>query len=225
MNILIADDHELIRDGLRYAIASEFQDSNVFSAGCAAEVDGFLNAGPVFDLVVLDLVMPGSGGFTLLRRLCERLPNTPVVVLSASDDIATMRQAFDCGASGFVPKTTPHDVMLGAFKLVLSGGVYVPPTMVGGAGGSGWRGASERDYPVTAMAHGFGGAGLTDRQREVLALLERGMQNKLIARQLGLSENTVKNHVTAILNALGAANRTQAVMFARQAGLSIASGH
>jgi len=218
MKILVADDHDLVREGLRLALQTLAPQAEILEARSAAEVQSIVALNTKFDLVVLDLVMPGAGGFDLLRKLCDQLANTPVLVLSASDDAATMRRVLDCGAAGFVPKHTPHEVMLGAFKLVMSGGVYVPPALLvrDGAVKDARNTLQPADFPTTSTGHVASSCELTGRQREVLALLERGLQNKQIARQLGLSEHTVKIHVTAILNALGVTNRTQAVIAAQQ---------
>ncbi len=220
MRILVADDHDLIREGLRHALHALFLDVDIVEARSAVEVQQIVVLGTKFDLVVLDLVMPGAGGFDLLCKLCDQLQNTPVLVLSASDDAATMRRVLDCGAAGFIPKSTFHEVMLGAFKLVMSGGVYVPPTLLAHNGLAKGRGNTLQpaDFPATSAGRKTLTAQLTERQLEVLALLERGLQNKQIARQLGLSEHTVKIHVAAILSALGVTNRTQAVIVAQQFG-------
>jgi len=220
MRFLVADDHDLVREGLRYALQALVPNSEILEARSAAEVQSIVALGARFDLVVLDLVMPGAGGFDLLCKLCDQLVNTPILVLSATDDAATMRRVLDCGAAGFVPKHTPHEVMLGAFKLVMSGGVYVPPALLTRNGVAMESASALRPEDIPATSHGSAAlsAELTDRQRDVLALLERGLANKQIARQLGLSEHTVKIHVTAILNALGVSNRTQAVIAAQQFG-------
>lgn len=220
MRILVADDHDLIREGLRHALHALFSDVDIVEARSAVEVQQIVVLGTKFDLVVLDLVMPGAGGFDLLCKLCDQLGNTPVLVLSASDDAATMRRVLDCGAAGFIPKSTFREVMLGAFKLVMSGGVYVPPALLAHNGLAKNRGNALQpaDFPATSTGRVALSAELTERQCEVLALLERGLPNKQIARQLGLSEHTIKIHVAAILNALGVSNRTQAVIAAQQYG-------
>ena len=219
MKILIADDHDLVREGLRHALHALITDVEILEARSAAEVQSLIALNTKFDLVVLDLVMPGAGGFDLLGKLCAQLGNTPVLVLSASDDAATIRRVLDCGAAGFVPKHTPHEVMLGAFKLVMAGGVYVPPSLLARNNAANNREITLQpgDFPSTSGRAALA-TELTERQREVLALLERGLPNKQIARQLGLSEHTVKIHVAAILSALGVTNRTQAVIVAQQFG-------
>ena len=220
MKILIADDHDLVRAGLRHALHALAPESEILEARSAAEVQDNLTLNIKFDLVVLDLVMPGGGGFDLLCNLCDQLTTTPVLVLSASDDAATMRRVLDCGAAGFLPKNTPHEVMLGAFKLVMSGGVYVPPALLvrNGFAQHAVNVLQPGDVPATSTGRAALLAELTERQRGVLVLLEEGLQNKQIARQLGLSEHTVKIHVAAILKRLGVTNRTQAVIVAQQCG-------
>jgi DNA-binding NarL/FixJ family response regulator len=142
-------------------------------------------------------------GLDGLAALVERHPLLPVVVLSASLAPEDMQQALDGGATGFIPKTATGPVMLSALRLVLSGGVYVPPEML-----------APPPRPDASGEHP-----LTPRQIEVLRLLERGDPNKVIARELALSEATVKAHIGAIMRALGVRNRTQAVRAARELGL------
>ena len=220
MRILVADDHDLVREGLRHALQALVPQAEILEARSAAEVQSMVALNTKFDLVVLDLVMPGAGGLDLLCKLCDQLADTPVLVLSASDDAATMRRVLDCGAAGFVPKNTLHEVMLGAFKLVMAGGVYVPPALLERNGPARSRGNTLQpgDFPFPSSGRVSPSAELTERQREVLALLKQGLQNKQIARQLGLSEHTIKIHVAAILSALGVTNRTQAVIAAQQSG-------
>ena len=220
MRILVADDHDLVREGLRHALQGLVPQAEILEARSAAEVQSMVALNTKFDLLVLDLVMPGAGGLDLLGKLCDQLGDTPVLVLSASDDAATMRRVLDCGAAGFVPKSTLHEVMLGAFKLVMAGGVYVPPTLLerNGSAKSRENTLQARDFPSPSSGRASLSAELTGRQREVLALLEQGLQNKQIARRLGVSEHTVKIHVAAILSALGVTNRTQAVIVAQQYG-------
>jgi DNA-binding NarL/FixJ family response regulator len=173
----------------------------------AAETLALAAAHPDLDLILLDLAMPGMDGFAGLARLRELRPSVPVVVLSASESQADVRATLEGGAMGFVPKSSTAEVMLSALRLVFSGGVYVPPLVLDRAGPPGKAaGASPLGDDL----------GLTPRQLDVLALLGEGKANKEIAQALGLTEGTVKLHVSAILRALGVENRTQAVIAAER---------
>ncbi len=225
LRILIADDHALVREGLIHTLATLAPGTDFVEAEDAAQVREAIAREPELDLVLLDLFMPGADDFALLRELCRRSPELTVVVLSASVDPAHMRKALDLGASGYIPKSSTGDVMLSALRLVLSGGVYVPPDMLWSAGLQQPAELETPDRPPPrpnpSVVPGVGG--LTGRQLEVLACLVEGKSNKQIARELAVSENTVKIHVAAILRALGVNNRTQAAVVARQQGLSSTS--
>ncbi|VBB69088.1 two-component response regulator [invertebrate metagenome] len=175
-------------------------------------------------VVLLDLAMPGMTWQEGLVALREHLLGVPVVILSASEDQPLVMEAVKLGASGFIPKSSNSKLMLGALRLVLSGGVYLPPALLdqslaqqssGRAGGEG-----DMDDNIRSTPHVL----LTSRQREVLTLVGEGKSNKEIARLLDLSEGTVKLHVTAILKALKVNNRTRAVVAASQLGLTSLPG-
>lgn len=206
MRILVADDHALVREGLVHTLRELDPAAEIVEADSASAVHAALAGGPGFDLALLDLFMPGVEGFDLFAAVCDRFPELPVVVLSASEEPAHVRKAIDCGASGYVPKSSGRDVMLSALRLVLAGGLYLPPATLAGG---------DDAAAVPAPAQQLLGS-LTPRQREVLRLLGAGLSNKEIARRLGLSENTVKIHVTAILRSLQVSNRTAAVVLARE---------
>jgi DNA-binding NarL/FixJ family response regulator len=204
VKILVADDHTLFRDGLRYMLAQLDDDVEILEAKDCAEALALVGSRSDLDLVLLDLAMPGMDGLAGLRALRVRRPSVPVVILSGSEEPADVRQALDRGAMGFIPKSSTSQVMLGALRLVLSGGVYLPPAFL------------ERFQPgrTPTAAPPIEALGLTPRQHDVLRLLGRGQSNKEIARVLGLAEGTVKLHISAILRALGVDNRTQAVIVA-----------
>jgi len=170
-------------------------------------------------LILLDLALPGTDGFEALRRLREEFPGIPVVVVSAYDHTELVTRAIDTGAMGFIPKTSTTQILLNALRLVLAGGVYLPPEVL----------RSHRAIAPAAPPLAAGPAqlrdpheiGLTERQSQVLALLVQGKPNKLICRDLNLAESTVKIHVTAILKALHVANRTQAVIAVGKLGLKL----
>lgn len=206
MKILVADDHALFRDGLRYMLARLGEDVEILQAKDCAEALTLAASRSDLDLILLDLAMPGMDGLVGLRALRARNPAVPVVILSASEEPAEMRLALEGGAMGFIPKSSTSDVMLGALRLVLSGGVYVPLAFME-------RFQSGRT-PGATLASSLETLGLTPRQHDVLRLLGKGQSNKEIARVLGLAEGTVKLHISAILRALGVDNRTQAVVAA-----------
>jgi len=210
MKILMVDDHPLIRSALRYVLAELDTGLELLDAADGAAALRAIDEHADLDLVLLDLALPDMDGREALARLRARRPDVPIVVLSASEDTESVRTALDGGAMGFVPKSSSNQVMLGALRLVLAGGVYVPLQALPAE-------------PVSARpccALDPAGIGLTERQSEVLALMVQGKPNKLICRELGLAEGTVKIHVTAILKALEVTNRTQAVIAANRLGLS-----
>lgn len=217
MKILIADDHELIRQGLRQTLQSGTLDAEVLEARSAEETLAIVASQRDLGLVLLDLFMPGTGEFELLERLCNDFPELPLVVLSGSRNPSHMRHCIDAGAAGFIPKSAGADVMLKAIDLVLAGGLYIPPELLQPGGET--AGLPPELQPASALATEIPDS-LTHRQIEVLRLLGDGMSNKRIARQLGLSENTVKIHVTSILRALELDNRTQAGIVAQKMGLT-----
>lgn len=208
MKILIADDHPLVRDALVRALAAF--DASV-SFGEAADHDSLLALADssAFDVALVDLGMPGADGLASLRRLRARQPTLPVIVVSGRAEPGTVRAVLEAGANGFVPKTEPADILLQALRTVVGGGVYLPPHAVH---------TLHVDAPEASAANKAAPV-LTPRQRDVLTLLLQGAPNKTIARELGLSEGTVKLHIAALLRALRASNRTEATVRARALGL------
>jgi len=208
MKILVADDHTLFREGLRHVLARLADDVEIIEAGdCAQALEAVESHGDIV-LVLLDLHMPGRDGFAALEVLSRRHMALPIVVLSGSEDRTDMQRALDGGAMGFIPKSASAAVMLSALRLVLAGGVYVPPAMVQ----AGARDAAPRSTPETV---------LTPRQIDVLARVIEGKPNKIIADELHLTEATVKAHVTAVFKALNVTNRTQAARAAERLGLKV----
>ena len=213
MKILLIDDHVLIREALRGVLTELKGDATFVDALNSRQAMQCLEENSDVELVLLDLHLPDRSGFEVLSELRERHPAISVVVLSASEDRGSIAKALDLGALGFIPKSAQREVMLGAFKLIFAGGIYVPPEIL------------DRPQPApTAPARPERGPtaadlGLTERQMDVLALMMHGKSNKAICRVLDLAEPTVKNHVTAILKALKATNRTEAVIAAGALGL------
>lgn len=208
MNVLVVDDHALIRDGLRQVLGQLGSEFQVHEARSSQEALALAERMPDLDLVLLDLHIPGAEEFSALEALRAQHPELPVIVISGLDDPGIVRGAIDRGAMGYIPKTSAPGVMLNAVRLVLSGGIYLPPEILGRS--------AEREAP-TAAARKPGqpttpaDLGLTDRQADVLRLLMQGKSNKAICRDLGLAEGTVKIHVTAILRALGVGSRAEAI--------------
>jgi len=221
LNILVVDDHPLIREAMRHVLKQLDGAIVVREAPDCEHALRLAEEHPDLDLILLDLNLPGMGGLDTLAVLRERHPTVPVVVLSATDDRDTVIEAIDRGAMGFIPKSSSNEVMLGALRLVLSGGVYLPPkvfipTHSQAAAATAANGLAASKAPTTAAD-----LRLTERQLQVLALMVQGKPNKIICRELGLAESTVKIHVTAILKALNVTNRTQAVIAVGRLGLRL----
>ena len=216
MKVLVVDDHPLICEALRQVLRALDKDIELVEAGEAQAALAVANANDRLDLILLDLALPGADGFEVLRELRERHPSFPVVVLSASEQAESVMRALDAGAMGFIPKTASNDVLLGALRLVLSGGVYLPAEILRHS-----PAPALVSKPKTASEVSYRNLGLTERQAQVLGLLIQGKPNKIICRELNLAEGTVKIHITAILKALGVSNRTQAVIAVGKLGLKL----
>jgi len=201
--LVIADDHPLFRGALREAVAGLLERVDIAEAGTFDEVAELLERGGDVDLVLLDLTMPGVRGFSGLMFMRAQYPSVPVIVVSANDDPAAIRRCMEFGASGFIPKTLGVEAMRAAIRGVLNGGVWTPPDVDLATGSD-----AELTELMTRMAT------LTPQQVRVLMMLSEGLLNKQIAYQLGVSEATVKAHVSAILQKLGVESRTQAVIAA-----------
>lgn len=219
MKFLVVDDHALIRDAMCSVLGSLRADAQVLQAADGTQALAALATHPDVDLVLLDLDMPDRDGLSVLDDIVERHPAVGVVMLSGNQDSDTIQQALRQGAQGFIPKAETRDVLTRALELVLAGGVYVPKAALGSRTRSAATPArTPADPPAAPAPAPWGGLGLTDRQLDVLALLMQGRNNKLICRALGLAEPTVKNHVSAILRALGVSSRTEAVLDVTQRG-------
>ena len=224
MKALLIDDHPLILSALQSVIQGLGSDVGVVGVATARAARETLAADPNFDLVLLDLQLADQDGFELLGELRAAYPALPVVVVSASDRSTDVIRAIDLGAMGFVPKCASNDTLFQALSMVMSGGIYVPPMIMRSH-------VASRSSAVPVAAHGWGmrledaptasdrkagpplaALGLTPRQTDVLALLLQGQPNKLIARALNLSVETVKDHVAAVLRTLNVSSRTQAVL-------------
>lgn len=210
MKLLIVDDHPIVREGIAAVLARAGPDTVVLQARDASEALRLVDAHADLDVVLLDLSMPGMDGHSALPEFGRRRPELPVIVLSSSEDPRDIKRALGAGALGYIPKSSTAQTLLPALEFVLSGNVYVPPSLLREAGAPG---------APTAAPPAKGAARITGRQGEVLKLLSAGRSNKEIARDLALSDKTVKAHVTAIFRALDVVNRMQAANAARREGL------
>ena len=214
MRVLLIDDHPLILTALQNVIQGIGNHVSVVGVGGARAAREALAAGDGgFDLMLLDLLLGDADGFDLLAELRAAWPAVPVVVVSASDRSADVIRAIDLGAMGFVPKRASNETLQEALHVVMQGGIYVPPmTMRSDGEPSETEAIHPMHPPAPPPAAAFAAFKLTPRQTDVLALLLRGLSNKLIARELNLSVETVKDHVAAVLRALNVNSRTQAVL-------------
>ncbi len=202
--VLIADDHPLFRGALREAVSGLFGRADVAEAGTFEEVSELLERGAgEVDLILLDLSMPGVRGFSGLMYLRAQYPSLPIVVVSANDDPTVIRRCMEFGAAGFIPKTLGIEAMRAAVARVLQGEVWTPPDV---------DLTRQSDAETAALIARL--STLTPQQVRVLIMLSGGLLNKQIAYELGVSEATVKAHVSAILQKLGVESRTQAVIAA-----------
>jgi DNA-binding NarL/FixJ family response regulator len=231
MKVLLVDDHPLILSALQTVIEGLDEQVEVIGADSAAAARSRLKEQSDFDLVLLDLQLGDASGFDVLDEFRAAYPGLPVVVISASDRASDVIRSIDQGAMGFVPKRTSTEMLAQALRLVMSGGIYVPPMSLGNeeaaprapAGSAeSSRQARLQQIQQAAMASsyqkntGLESLALTPRQTDVLALLLQGKPNKIIARELGVSVETIKDHVAAVLKALGVSSRTQAVLAVSQ---------
>lgn len=222
MKILLIDDHPLILSALQTVIQGLGDHVTVVGVNDAATARDTLKNQPHFDLVLLDLRLGDADGFDVLSEFRAAYPGLPVVVVSASDRTSDVIRAIDLGAMGFVPKRASNETLFDALRMVMSGGIYVPPMTMGKPAPA----EAHRDVlpggqqvPVEAGVHrhqSIEALGLTYRQRQVLTLLLQGQPNKMIARELSLSVETIKDHVAAVLRALNVNSRTQAVLAVSQ---------
>ncbi len=203
MKILIADDHPLFRDALRRAVQSLYPEATVLDADSVAALQQLTEQHHDADLLLLDLHMPGASGFSALVHIRATHPGLPVVVVSGNEDPGVIQRAIGHGASGYIPKATSTEQIGAAIQTVLDGDIWLPS----GIGTDSKLAADEVDIARRIRE-------LTPHQFRVLMMLADGLLNKQIAYELGVSEATVKAHMTSVMKKLGVSNRTQAVVAA-----------
>jgi len=204
VKILLIDDHVLFREGLKFLLRDLDSALELDEASTCAEALEHVSSRS-YGLVLLDLKLPGRQRMDALSALRNAVSGVPIVVLSGEDDPSTIRAAIDGGAMGFIPKSSSPQLLVQALRLVLASGIYLPPNALDGA--------------ETAGASQAGAARMTPRQLQVLRCVIEGKENKVIARELGISDGTVKQHVSAVLHSLGVDNRTKAVYTAAKLGI------
>lgn len=206
--IIIADDHPLFRSALQQALTLGLGDNvHLVEAASIAELEALLDQGAEWDLVLLDLNMPGAYGFSGLVLLRGQYPQLPVVMISAQEDASVVSRAREFGASGFIPKSSSLEAIQEAVRAVLDGDVWWPSNIEDAA-----------HVSAEAKAASAGLASLTPQQFRVLTMVCDGLLNKQIAYELSVSEATIKAHVTAIFRKLGVRTRTQAALLLQQMG-------
>lgn len=214
LKVLMADDHALFRDGMRYVLQQLADEVQILDSGNFQEALQLMNDNQDVDIALLDLNMPGSEGPASIQFFHLRYPDIPLVVVSGSDQRDDIESVMEYGAMGFISKTSSSKIMLSALRMVLEGGVYLPPQLL-------QQVMSNVDAgEVQANKHSQRAAkyGLTARQIEVLTYLAGGLANKDISKQMNLAEGTVKIHTAAVYQALHVNSRLEAVTAARRMG-------
>ncbi|MGE3875117.1 MAG: response regulator [Parvibaculaceae bacterium] len=212
LRIVVADDHALVRGGIGVLIKTLYQDSELVECNNYEKTLKALDQPEPVDLLLLDLLMPGMDLIRSVKHICTRWPDVPVIVISVREDMQTIREALRSGAMGYIPKTSSPDVTMNAIRLVLSGGIYVPPDALQlGSGLSSDSQLNEEFGLPAATASSRGAHGLTPRQEDVMQLMSEGRSNKEIAAELDLTAGTVKMHLSRIYKVLGAKSRTEAI--------------
>lgn len=217
VKLLIIDDHPLVLEGLRLVLGALDERTEIIVAHSAAQGLEMAAQHADLSLVLLDLTLPGMHGSQALTHFMQRFPFLPVVILSASENYEDMQAALRAGAMGYISKTSRREVMIQAIKLVLAGGIYLPPELLRGSM------LPDVDAPPTSesRAEMVSRLGLTPRQLDVLRYVIEGKSNKEISRALDIAEATTKAHVTAVFRALNVDNRTKAAAVAARLGLIV----
>jgi len=213
MNILIADDHTFIRSGLQDNLKQIMPQAVIFNADSATQALQLAAQNIDFRLAIVDLFMPDMDGFAFLRKLCTNHPELPIIVISATDNPAHVRKVLELGAMGFIPKSSSTQQFNNVVNIVLSGGTHIPASFAESLR------CQDTEVSTAETEEAQLKRQLTARQKEILAKLGEGKSNKQIARELLVSENTVKVHVSSILKVLKLDNRTQAGIAAEKLNL------
>ena len=220
MKFLIADDHELFLQGLEFILHKQYPEAEILLTNSYTGIFEVLEKQKDFDLIITDLAMPGAYWLEAISRVHSLCPEVPIIIISAVFDPEILQKTYDIGVSGYVSKAFPNNIILSAINLVMAGGMYIPPELLN-------LNLKNRKLPIHDLIEDLNESPksarenkvLTPRQTEVLKCLSEGLSNKQIAYRLGLSEGTVKIHITLLMRALEVSNRMQAVREARHRGL------
>lgn len=220
MKFLVADDHELYLQGLEFVLKKEYPGVELVLAGDYNEIIDILSRQNDFDLIITDLAMPGGNWLESLQKIHNIAPELPIIIVSAVFDKEILQKTYNIGVSGYVSKSFPNNIIVSAINLVLAGGMYIPPDLVK-------MSVKYSSGQFEDLIRGFDSSQkksaddklLTPRQLDVLRCLADGLSNKQIAYKLGLSEGTVKIHITLLMRALNVSNRVAAVRAGERAGL------
>ncbi len=204
--VLLVEDHPLVLEILSLVAKATFHSPVIHTATSIQRALEIVRRESKLDLVVLDLLLPDSGRYEGLRELVAACGGIPILVFSAIEEPKVIQEVLDAGAAGYAPKTTPRPVLSNVMRLVAAGGRYVPPQALGQKALSAPRAKENR---------------LTPRQVEVLYLVSQGLSNKEIAKKMGITVETVKQHLQAIYTVLGATSRMRAVVIARRLGIKL----
>jgi len=221
MKVLIVDDHPLIREGLSHVLLELDSRAEVIEAEDASAALAAAERHRDLFLILLDLSVPGAQHLSLLKALRERREEVAVVVLSATDDPGIVKEAIDAGAMGFISKRSNTSLIVNALRLVLDGGIYVPPQALATLAPGALPAQPHDEAADGDNARVLRQLGITVRQAQVLGLLVQGKPTKAIARELDLAENTVKTHIASILRLLNCTNRTQALFVLSRLGVRL----
>lgn len=221
MKFLVADDHELFLQGLKFVLNKEFPDTEIVLTNSYTGIFKILAEQGGFDLIITDLAMPGANWLDAISKIHKSCPEVPIIIISAVFDREILQKTYDIGVAGYVSKSFPNNLIISAINLVLAGGMYIPPEILRMS----MKSTSEqvrsliKDLNEAKKTAKETGKILTPRQTEVLQCLAEGLSNKQIAYKLGLSEGTVKIHITLLMRTLDVSNRVSAVREATKRGL------
>lgn len=217
---LIADDHELFLQGLEFILKKEYPDTEIVLTDSYTGIFEILERQNDFDLILTDLAMPGANWREAITKMHQLCPEVPIIIISAVFETEILQETYNLGVSGYVSKSFSSNLILSAINLVMAGGMYIPPEVMKMSMKSSSESVrdliKDLDKPRVVNGNNYG---LTPRQTEVLECLAEGLSNKQIAYKLGLSEGTVKIHITLLMRTLEVTNRTAAARKATQLGI------